>query len=666
MAAALLLLVYAVQVVHAIRGQSLTWDEGDHIFAGYEQWKTHDYGLNPEHPPMVKMVATLPLLSLPLKVPQLQDRDFKLEAYFDGREMLFHNGAADGGHYEARDLTLRVRTFAFVFGLFGALVVFCAAREMFSPLAGLCALAVFVFDPTILAHSAYVTTDMAASATMLATVYALWRWMQRPTPARLMVTGIVAGLSLAAKHSTILLVPMLLALAVVIVFERVQVSPADKAKQAWRESLRVAAALCGIAAIALLVLWAWYGFRYQARPAGLALSPTLAQYVQPLAPMEAKGILLLGRLHILPESYLYGLTDVRRMANGMPSYFFGHVYAHGVWQYFPVLIFIKMTLAMLALLALSLFAIARGWLRGRTQLLFIALPAGIYFLVAMTSHLNIGARHVLPVYVFSCVLCGATLAALFEHGRTWQIVAAVLLIAQAGTSIACSPNYMAYANEAWGGPGKTYKYLSDSNTDWAQQLVAVADYTKKHNIHDCWFVYFADPMLLPKDYGIPCRSMNTIDTLWAGTSYEVPPHIDGTVFVSAGSQNGFEFGSAVLSPYKVFEQSKPVDFLQDGVFVYNGSFDVPLDSAMGHVVNAMTLLGKKDVAGALAEAEIGAKTAPGEVWPEVVYGDALAAAGRNAEAAQAYQSALPKIAQMDPDAREEWETKVKKGIAKLR
>ncbi|SEG44698.1 Dolichyl-phosphate-mannose-protein mannosyltransferase [Bryocella elongata] len=663
--AALLLFVYIVQVVHAIRGQSLTWDEGDHIFAGYSQWKTHDYGLNPEHPPMVKMVATLPLLSLPLKVPQLQGRDFKLEAYLDGRELLFRNGAASGGHYEARDLTLRVRLFAMVFGLFGALVVFCTAREMFSPLAGLAALAVFVFDPTVLAHSAYVTTDMAASGTMLATVYCFWRWSQRPTLGRLAVTGVAAGFSLAAKHSTVLLVPMLVTLAVVVVIERVQSYPANRMKAAMSESLRVAASLCGVAAVALLVLWAWYGFHYAARPAGLALDPTLADYVKPLAPAEAKGILLLARFHVLPESYLYGLTDVRRMANGMPSYFFGHVYAHGVWQYFPVLITIKMTLAMLVVLALSVFAMARGWLRDRTQLLFLILPMAIYFIVAMTSHLNIGARHVLPVYVFGCVLCGATLVALSEHGRAWRAVAAVLLLFHVGTSIASSPNYMAYANEAWGGPRNTYKYLSDSNTDWAQQLVAVADYTRSHNIHQCWFAYFADPMLLPQDYGVPCKSLNTIDTLWAGTAYVVPPHIDGPVFISAGTLNAFEFGSSALSPYKIFEKTKPTDFIQDGVFVYNGSFDVSLDSAMGHVVAAMSLLAKKNTAAAVAEAQLGAQTAPGEVWPEVTYGDALAAAHRDAEARQAYERALPKIATMDPDAREEWESKVKEKVARL-
>src|SRR5260370_37570826 len=84
-----LLVVLAVAVVSTIRQQSLTWDEGDHIFSGYEGWKTKDFGLNPEHPPMVKMLAAIPLLRLPLKVPALQGRFFKDEAYMAGRGLLF-------------------------------------------------------------------------------------------------------------------------------------------------------------------------------------------------------------------------------------------------------------------------------------------------------------------------------------------------------------------------------------------------------------------------------------------------------------------------------------------------------------------------------------------------------------------------------------------------
>ena len=96
--------------------------------------------------------------------------------------------------------------------------------------------------------------------------------------------------------------------------------------------------------IGVAVLWGFYKFRYEARPAGLKLEPSLAQYVIPLRPVEAHGLLLLGRFHILPESFLYGLADVRSMANGMSSYLFGKVYAHGVWFYFPAVFVIKSTL----------------------------------------------------------------------------------------------------------------------------------------------------------------------------------------------------------------------------------------------------------------------------------------------------------------------------------
>src|SRR5271155_5001142 len=98
----LLLLLFGLQLVSTVRQESLTWDEGDHIFAGYMSWKTHDFGLNPEHPPLMKMLGTAPLLSLALKVPELQHRFFKDEAYMDGRELLFGNSP----QYSAERLTL--------------------------------------------------------------------------------------------------------------------------------------------------------------------------------------------------------------------------------------------------------------------------------------------------------------------------------------------------------------------------------------------------------------------------------------------------------------------------------------------------------------------------------------------------------------------------------
>ena len=524
-----LLLILTAQIVHAIRGESLTWDEGDHIFAGYESWKTLDFGLNPEHPPMVKQLATLPLLPLHLTVPPLQNRFFKTESYFDGRELLFRNGPANGGHYSSETLVFRVRIFAMFFVLAAALLVFSAAREMFNLRAGLIALTLFCFEPNLLAHGAYVATDMAASCTIFATIYALWRYIERPSAARLAVTGIAAGLALAAKHSTVLLAPMLVLLLLGELAARAASGrrPRDLRQTTLaRTALHYTAALAVITLIGVTVLWAFYGFRYAARPAGLALSPSLAAYVGPLAGIEARGILFAAHFHLLPESYLYGLADVRKMANDMPSYFFGHVYSHGLWYYFPVVFLIKSTLAMLAALALTVFAIARGWLRNTRALWFLIAPPTFYFAVAMSSHLNIGARHILPVWVFCCVLCGAGLSALMQHNRRWIWAAVVLLALHAASSLHAAPNYIAYANEAWGGPTHTYRYLSDSNTDWGQQLIATSAYLRDHHITHCSIAYFVTPFIEPEDYGIPCRHLATFDALGFGDLPDIPSTID--------------------------------------------------------------------------------------------------------------------------------------------
>ena len=118
---AALLLVLLLQLAFSVRRNSITWDEDDHIYAGYMSWKHADYGLNPEHPPLVKLIASLPLLNMQLKVPALEDRYFKHEAFLGGKDFLFKN--------DADTMLFRVRMAAASFTLLLALLVFLAARK---------------------------------------------------------------------------------------------------------------------------------------------------------------------------------------------------------------------------------------------------------------------------------------------------------------------------------------------------------------------------------------------------------------------------------------------------------------------------------------------------------------------------------------------------------
>ena len=111
-------------------------------------------------------------------------------------------------------------------------------------------------------------------------------------------------------------------------------------------------------------------------------------------------------MHLLPESYLIGLIDVKRMAEFYPTFVLGQQLAHGVWWYFPLVIAIKTTLGLLGLVVLALVAVVTGRLRARREVAFILIPWVVYLGVAMVSGMNIGARHILPLYALAAILAG--------------------------------------------------------------------------------------------------------------------------------------------------------------------------------------------------------------------------------------------------------------------
>jgi 4-amino-4-deoxy-L-arabinose transferase-like glycosyltransferase len=646
-----LLAVQAAQVAYVVHRESLTWDEDDHMFAGYMSLHTGDYGLNPEHPPLVKMLAALPLLGRDLWVPPLKGRDFKAEAYLGGRDFLARNDGA------SQHLVFRMRMAAGLLALALSLLVFCAAREWFGTSAGLFALVLVVFDPNILAHSALVTTDVGVTLFFLAAVYGFYRYVKQPTILRLFLAGVAAGLLLATKHSGILFAPMLVLLAGWEVFT----SPKGNR---GRLALRLSGAMAAIVVVGVLVLWSFYGFRYTARPAGLQLSTSLADYAAPLGHFSAGVIMFVARFHLLPESYLMGLVDVKRVAEFYPTFIFGKVYAHGVWWYFPAAILIKTTLGLLALVTIAGWAIATGRLRRGRELAFILIPWIVYLAVAIQAGMNIGARHVLPLYALAAILAAGGIAALATQNRRWMWVGAALIVAHIVSALTVFPNYMAYANEAWGGPENVHNLLSDANVDWAQQLIQVKEWQDNHPGEECWFAYFARPEIDPAVYGIACHALPTADTGWLGDSDLVPAQINGTVLISAGDLSGCEWPSGRMNPYRDFQPLKPAESIDYGVFVYRGNFKMNQAAAMSRAQHAYKLLAVHNLDDALALAKEAVSVDPEEITSQTALGDVSAALGQKNEARQAWQAAIASARQLEPDAQvsyiPELENKLKK------
>lgn len=631
-----LMTIQTAQMVYVVHRESLTFDEDDHMFAGYMMWKTGDYGLNPEHPPLVKLLATLPLAGLDLWVPPLKGDNFKAVAYLGGRDWLAHNDGA------SQKLVFRMRLMAGLLALALSLLVFFAAREWFGTAAGLVALASVAFDPNVLAHSALVTTDIGVSLFFLASIYGFYRYVKRPSLARLLLAGLAAGLLLATKHSGILLAPMLVLLI------GGEIARAPKGSRG-RLALRLSGAFAAIVVIGVVVLWAFYGFRYTARPAGLALT-SLADYAKPLSPFNFAAVMTFAHLHLLPESYLLGLADVKLMAEFYPTFIFGKVYAHGVWWYFPAVVLIKTTLGLLALVGVAGFAVATGRLRTGRELAFILLPAGFYFFVAIEAGIDIGARHILPVDIFLFILAAGGITALAAGSRRWAWIGAGLVAAHAVSALTVFPNYMAYANEAWGGAKNVHNLLSDANADWAQQLYQVKDWQDRHPGEECWFAYFARPEIDPAIYGIHCHAMPTLDTSWQGGEDVIPPVIQGSVLISAGDLSGCEWPSGRMNPYRVFLPRKPDEMIDYGVLVYRGSFEVNQTAALSRAQKANELLGKGDAAGALTLAREAVAIDPEEITSQTALGDVAAAMGKKDEARMAWEAAIASAKQLEPDA----------------
>ena len=106
--------------------------------------------------------------------------------------------------------------------------------------------------------------------------------------------------------------------------------------------------------------------------------------------------------------------------------------------------------------------------------------------------MNIGMRHILPMYPFLTVLMAGAAWTLSSENRRWMYVIVILVVFQIVTSLNAYPVYIPYANELWGGPSQTYRLLSDSNSDWGEQLKATKKYLDQRGVKDCWFVYFAE------------------------------------------------------------------------------------------------------------------------------------------------------------------------------
>jgi Dolichyl-phosphate-mannose-protein mannosyltransferase len=623
-----LLVLAGAEILLSSRQESQVSDEAVHLFAGYEYWKHGDFGRNPEHPPLAKLVAAVGILPLGSAEPRDAKANFKARDFDSGARFLY------GG--DADRLLARGRGMLLLFTLGLALAVFGAGREMFGAGAGLLAMALFCLEPMVLGNGGLILTDMTVSCMLFASVYSFYLYLKRPGVGRLLMCGVAVGLTLAAKQSGVLVLPILGAVAVAnVLLERRR---AGDARSLWQKPVSIAVALAAITVVGFAMLWAFYGFRYAARPDGLAMTPTLQAFGSAIPDrLEAAAIGFCARHHLLPEAYLYGWADILQIPGTRVSFVLGKLHT-GAWlPGFPVMIAMKTTITLMALLVLAPVA---GVRRRRREFAFLAIPAALYLLIAMASGMGAELRYILPVYPFAMVLAGAVGWELARRSRGWAIAVGAMMVFMAGSSLHAFPDYLAYANEAFGGLSNSYRLMAGSNGDGGQSLKWVKNYLDRNHVSECWIDY-SNPYVDPKYYGIPCRPLVS-EWVERGAPLlgEVPPTISGTVLVSATERAGRIWEPDALNPYAEFDHARPDAEPGNIVLAYRGTFDVHLLAAYSHSLAAKKLLEEGKIGEAEAEAQEAARLAPDSASMQAGLGLTLMGAGRTQEGQQVNATAL--------------------------
>ena len=451
----------ALQVDSALL-ESQTFDEGVHLTAGYRYWLTGRFSMNREHPPLQKLLSALPLLLLRPELPS--DPKLLDDPYEYARAFLYK-----GRNNAATLLFLgRLATIALTSCL--VLAIAWTARRRFGAPAALLALALFALEPNIIAHGHYVTTDLAAALFFFLTVCL---WLDPDIPP--VWTGLSLGLALASKFSLVILWPLLPALYVL----------------RWRGLKRLAISF-GIAALtAAIVVSTIYGpetwrmIRGRNRDAQPA---TVAGFTLP------------------PHNFVSGLhTVLTHNQEGHPAYLLGELSEKGWWYYFPVAFAVKSPTALLlaaaVALAIGLWKLPSALHRRGDSALWLGFlaPPAVYFALCITSHINIGIRHLLPVYPFLYVLSAAALVKALPR-RAAIAAASVILAIQVAEAAAIHPNYLTFFNTVSGGPKAGPNYLLDSNLDWGQDLKKVKVFMDDNHLPSVCLQYFG--YAAPAYYGI--------------------------------------------------------------------------------------------------------------------------------------------------------------------
>ena len=503
----ILLVMGTLQVVTMVQ-ETQTFDEGAHLAAGVSYLQARDFRMNEEHPPFVKMLAGMSVLltnpHMSYDTPAWRDinlwefsQDFMYRSGNDADRMLFF---------------ARIPMVLISLGL--GLLIYYVGKRIGGEFAGFFALGWYAFDPNFLAHGRYVTTDVAATLGYLAVLVLLLRVLERWTQGRLAAFGLVFALAQMTKYSTVFLWVLIVIIPITWILIH------SRERPLLRLVMRRVGAIVGWAAIATAVVMIIFYFgqvsygrddqhirRLLAERDRLVASDTLndqisvfqkaARLSDATTPTERFIMRIVLDTPIPAWSYFKGLFKVvTHNAAGHTSYLLGQYSKTGWWWYFPAALFVKTPAVTFVLMVFAAFFLTARWWKQHIRysngwLPMLTVAAVLYFAWSMTSNVNLGVRHIFPVYPIAFIAIGYLLSILWRNGFRWsKITVVICVILYLVTSFSAFPAYMAYFSEFVGGSKNGPQYLTDSSIDWGQDLKRLQTYLIDHNVSHVCLSYF--------------------------------------------------------------------------------------------------------------------------------------------------------------------------------
>jgi len=509
----ILSLMFILEITSAL-SESQTMDEAVHLAAGYSYLRTGDFRMNPEHPPLLKYLSALPLLFLDLHHPTYYKSWAQADKWQFASDFLYHNKVP------ADIILILSRIPIMLLGLLAAYYVFKWTRELFGLYGGLFAVLLFAFSPNILAHSRYVTTDLPVTLGILICIYYFGKYLEKPNVKNLVIVAIIFGVAQVTKFSAIIILPILIILYLIKWWQTKKLNNPFSFKNFLKTFIF-------ILLIAYIIIFITYGFEikkplddpdivklYEKRSEKVESGEWQNSGFLPNAILantdrnKKSGQIIYWIAENIPVPSLSYLKGIVQLAShnyfGHQAYLNGHYSNFGWWYYFPLAYLVKSTIAEIILLVILIIFFIKdvfsniklngfyNYFKLRPFYYYLLIiPPLIYFLWSLTSHLNLGVRHILPIYPFIIILSGYLIMINIKRfNKLFKILLIILLLFHITSSILIYPHFLAYFNEAVGGSENGPKYLIDSNIDWGQDLKNLEVYLKKNKIQSLCLSYF--------------------------------------------------------------------------------------------------------------------------------------------------------------------------------